>query len=175
MKLILDREGTDVTFTPVGNGDAQMLLQHNGLVAPIDLTQATQVTKAGVARTVIKASLLIPTTALAGDLETVGSYYALPKSVAFEAHIVVAAPQTVVQLCRNGVGSDTTLSLTETIISKLIRAVVTAATDNSLQAGGIDGGPDGLLANGGMPIVQSLTGKQAFDPVSGVYGEAAGN
>lgn len=172
MKLILDRGGDEVTFTPVGDGNAQMLFSNSGLVAPVDLTQASQVTKAGIARSVIKASLIIPTATIVGDQVSVGSLYALPKSSAFEVHLVVSAPRTVMQLCHNESGADgTTLSLSEKIVSVLLRSVLTAATDNSLRATTV--GPDGLLQNGGMPIVQSLVGKQAFDPVSGVYGESA--
>lgn len=173
MKLILDRGDDDsvVVFTPVGNGDAQALFNENGLVAPIDLTQASQVTKAGVSRSVVKASLMIPTATIMGDLANAGALYALPKTAVFEAHFVLSAPRTVVQLCRNGMASAAALSLAESVISRLVRSVVTAATDSSLR--GSDVGPDGLVTNGGMPIVQSLTGKQAFDPVTGEYGEGA--
>lgn len=172
MKLYLDRgDDTQTVFTPVGNGDAQTLFNTGGLVAPIDLTQASQVTKAGVARSVIKASLMIPTATVMGDLANAGSLYALPKTAVFEAHIVLSAPRTVVQLCRNSIASANTLSLAERVVSTLVRSVVTTAVNSSLP--GSDAGPDGLVTNGGMPIVQSLTGKQAFDPVSGTYGEGA--
>lgn len=172
MKLILDRGGDQVAFTPVGDGNAQMLFNNSGLVAPIDLTQASQVTKAGIARSVIKASLVIPTATVIGDQASAGPLYALPKSSAFEVHLVVSAPRTVMQLCRNESDAEhSAISLSEKIVSVLLRSVLTAATDNSLRATTV--GPDGLLNNGGMPIVQSLVGKQAFDPVSGVYGESA--
>lgn len=171
MKLILDRGGDQVAFTPIGNGDTQTLFASAGVVAPIDLTQASQVTKAGVARSVIKASLVIPTATVVGDVGYAGRFYALPKAAAFEAHIVLSAPRTVVQLCRNDVSLPTALSLPESILDQLIRAVITASTDNSLRPK--SSGPAGLVTNGGMPIVQSLTGKQAVDPVSGVYGEQA--
>lgn len=171
MKLILDRGGSETTFTPVGDGDAQALLTESGLVAPIDLTQASQLTKAGVSRSVIKASLVVPTATIVGDDANGGNLYALPKSAAFEAHLVLSAPRTVMQLCQSGPASSHGLSLPEWIVSRLLRSVLTVATDGTLK--GPADGPDGLLLNGGMPIVQSLVGKQAFDPVSGVYGEGA--
>jgi len=173
MKLILDRGGSETTFTPVGNGDAQTLFVESGLAAPIDLTQASQLTKAGVSRSVIKASLVVPTATIVGDGAHMSTLYALPKTAAFEAHIVLSAPRTVMQLCQNGpiASASANLSLPERIVSRLLRAVLTAATDGSLRNS--EDGPDGLLVNGGMPIVQSLVGKQAFDPVSGVYGEGA--
>jgi hypothetical protein len=166
--------GEGVTWTPTSGGAAaetsykfksrtSATATQDVAILPVRISTSNEVTKAGIARSVIKAEAYLDSAlqqqSVGGNPSTVKSMPYTKTLTPVQVHLVVSAPRGAAQLALEdneaGLGG---------LVSFLFGNLLTILTGRSSDETTIDPWEADKLMN-------ALRGSQLFDPVSGSYGK----
>lgn len=170
MKTYRTPGATATEWSPTGNGQEVQRLETivgsstEAFTVPVTLNLDGETTRKGVRRMVLRASTALPATIMNALLGPNSTYD--PKgSTPISAHVVIQAPQLVVQ-GELASGADSGVNA---LICKMVQDLIAVLTNESTTVSS-DLKPDRLPR--GL-VYRTLAGASSLDIISGEYGESA--
>lgn len=180
--IIYDRPANAVVLTPTGDGSsAQALMQwglngslpdavHTGLI-PTEVSSATEKSKNGSRRTMIKVATTMPKSVVASfaDFNSIGRPVLPGKDLRLQTHLVCECDedlirQTTALACAAGEGALDTIGVGQ-ILAMQLRAIAAIVEGDKSVASATN-----LLPSNGT-LVRGLLGLEPLDVVNGTYGK----